>query len=209
MGERCMADFGNIEVDGFVKQREELEKLLMSNPAMEKKVQGLIKKVLMEVRRHLGEDATKAMDSDPRQAYKAVKTTVYRQILGGNVSILSKKRKGVKFSDYEPIRTLVPGQRGGNRKKRSDRSEYLLKYAGSDRGFVLRFIDGGTRDRGINFTPNENRKVDKWNKHPNTGFRGRIAPRNFFGTHSHSEMEQAAQNLLNLIDILIQEEFNK
>ena len=42
-----MADIsGAFEVDGLVKQREELERLLMSNPEMEKKVQGLIRKVL-------------------------------------------------------------------------------------------------------------------------------------------------------------------
>ena len=29
-----MAELGNIEVDGFVEQRKELEKLMMTNPAM-------------------------------------------------------------------------------------------------------------------------------------------------------------------------------
>ena len=37
------------EIDGFVQQQKELEALLMSNPAMEKKVQALIRKVLMQL----------------------------------------------------------------------------------------------------------------------------------------------------------------
>lgn len=196
----------NLEIDGLVKQREELEKLMMSNPDMEKKVQGLIRKVLMEVRKHMGDAAKSAMKSDPRQAYKAVKTAVYRQILGGSVSILNKKKPGVKFSDYEPVRTLRPGQRGGNRRTRSDRTRDLIKYAGSDRAFVLRFINQGTQDRGVDFTFVEGRKQTQTNKHPNTGNRGRIRARNFFGERSQREMENAANNLQRLIDELIKSE---
>ena len=55
MGEEYMADItGNIQVDGLVKQREELERLMMGNPQMEKRVQGLIRKVLMAARREIG-----------------------------------------------------------------------------------------------------------------------------------------------------------
>ena len=90
-----MADIsGAFQVDGIVRQREELERLLMSNPDMEKRVQGLIRKVLLEARRVISGDikASDAMKSDPRQAYKAVKSAVYKRILGGSVSILAKKR---------------------------------------------------------------------------------------------------------------------
>ena len=204
--ERYMANNENIEVDGLVEQRQELEKLMMSNPAMEKKMQGLIRKVLMEVRKHIGDAAKSEMKSDPRQAYKAVKTAVYRQILGGSVSILNKKKPGVKFSDYEPVRTLRTGQRGGNRRARSERTRDLVKYAGSDRGFVLRFLNAGTQDRGVDFTFMEGRKQTQTNKHPNTGNRGRIMPRNFFGERSRREMENAAGNLQRLIDELIKQE---
>jgi hypothetical protein len=195
MGEGYMADFGNIEVDGFVEQRKELEKLMMSNPAMEKKVQGLIRKVLMEVRKHVGDAAKASMKSDPRQAYKAVKTAVYRQILGGSVSILDKRKAGTKFSAYEPPRKLREGQRGGNRVPRSERTNDVMKYAGSDRAFVLRFINQGTQSRTAGTRGGRL-----------GGNRGRIAPRNFFGNRSHLEMEKAAENLTKLIDNLIQEE---
>lgn len=196
------------EIDGFVQQRKELEALLMSNPQMEKKVQGLIRKVLMQARKQIGEAASHAMKEDPRQAYKAVKTAVYRQILGGNASIYRKKRASKSGGSYEPERTLRPGQRGGNRKPRSGRTQQLQSYMGSDRGFILRFLEAGTPgNRNLrSFTHDENRKVDKWNKHPNTGYRGHIAPRNFFGTSSHQAMAKAAEQLTQLIDELIKKE---
>ena len=206
MVERCMADISNIETDGLVEQRKELEKLLMTNPDMEKKVQGLVRKVLMIVRANIGRAAQDVMKSDPRQAYRAVKTAVYRQILGGSVSILNRTRGGAKLSEYEPIRTLDPTKRGGNRKERSPRSNNLLKDYGADRAFVLRFLNAGTLDRDINFTFDESRRVTKWNRHPNTGNRGHIAARNFFGNRSHQEMEKAAENLVTLIDELIKQE---
>ena len=197
-----MAD--NFEIDGFVKQRKELEALMMSNPAMEQKVQKIIRTVLMTARRKISGEAKSAMKSDPRQAYKAVKTAVYRQILGGSVSILNKRRAGTKFSAYEPPRN--PSLRGGNRRTRSPRTNDLIHYAGPDRAFVLRFINEGTQNRVVDFAPNKSRKVDKWNKHPNTGFRGRIAPRNFFANSSHRYMQQAAEQLTSLIDELIKKE---
>ena len=202
-----MADLsGPFEVDGLVKQREDLERLLMSNPAMEKKVQGLIRKVLMAARREIGKSIP-FKDGDPRQAYKAVKTSVYRQILGGNVSILNK-RSAAKFSSYEPPRTLNPSKPGGNRRPRSQRTWNLVHYAGPDRGFVLRFLNAGTQARAVNFTYDENRVGTRWNKHPNTGYRGRIKPRNFFEPASHQALRKAADQLSHLIDDLIRQELS-
>lgn len=207
-----MAD--NIEIDGIVKQRQELEALMMSNPQMEKKVQGLIRKVLLAARRVVAKDAQGAMKSDPRQAYKAVKSAVYRQILGGSVSILNKRHG--KFDGYEPPRTLQPGQRGGNRRPRSQRTDNLMHYAGDSRAFVLRFLNAGTQERAISFASDPHRAqvrrgsqggdVSKYGKTNNTGRRGNIRPRNFFGTSSHTAMQKAASELTKLIDDLIKQE---
>lgn len=203
------------KIDGFVQQRKELEALLMSNPQMEKKVQGIIRKVLMQARKQIGEAAKQpnVMKSDPRKAYKAVKTAVYRQILGGNVSLYRKKRASGTGGNYEAPTTLRPGQRGGNRRPRSGRTKQLQSYMGSDRGFILRFLEAGTQERGINFTPDEAREnvhrgskggnLKKYGKTINTGTRGKIAPRNFFGTSSQRAMENAAQQLTQYIDDLI------
>ena len=204
----------NFQVDGLVKQREELEKLLMSNPAMEKKVQGLIRKVLLVARREVAKAAQQpsVMKNDPRKAYKAVKTAVYRQILGGSVSILNKRRGN--FATYEPPRTLQPGQRGGNRRPRSQRTENLMNYAGDSRAFVLRFLNAGTQVRSIMFTVDANRsKVNRgsqgghrYGNSINTGNRGSIKARNFFGSSSHQAMQRAAVELTALIDDLIKKE---
>jgi hypothetical protein len=177
---------------------------MMSNPAMEKKVQGLIRKVLMAARREIGKSIP-FKDGDPRQAYKAVKTSVYRQILGGNVSIL-KKKSAAKFSAYEPPRTLNPAKPGGNRKARSQRTWDLVHYAGPDRGFVLRFLNAGTQVRGVKFVYDEDRQATKWNRHPNTGNRGRIKSRGFFNSTSQRALNRAADQLVKLIDDLIKQE---
>lgn len=196
-----MAD--NFEIDGFVEQRKELEALMMSNPAMEKKVQKIIRTVLMTARRKISGDAKSAMKTDPRQAYKAVKTAVYRQILGGSVSILNKKKRGTQFSAYEPPRKLRPKQRGGNRRERSDRTKDLMHYAGPDRAFVLRFLNEGTQDRYSGYGRNS---VENTLSTGGRGFRGRIAPRNFFGPASHRAMRDAVDQLTSLIDELIKKE---
>lgn len=207
------------EVDGLVQQRKELESLLMSNPAMEKKVQKLIRKVLTAVRKSVGNAARQpnVMKSDPRQAYKAVKTTVYRQILGGSVSILRKKRASGGGGNYEPPHH--PSRRGGNRRERSPRTIDLQSYWGSDRGFILRFLEAGTQGRAIRFKIDSRREqvhrgsrggnVQKYGKTINTGYRGNIRVRNFFGRSSQQEMERAGENLTRYIDDLIKEEFEK
>ena len=185
----CMADItGQFEVDGIVKQREELERLMMSNPQMEKQVQKLIRKVLMQARKQVSNAAKGKMKADPRQAYKAVKTAVYRKILGGSVSILNKRRAGDSGS-YEPPRKLRSGQRGGNRLQRSSRTQQLMSYQGASRAFVLRFINQGTTKRETRY-----------------GNRGRIAARNFFSGSSQRAIQQAAAELDNLIDEMIKKE---
>ena len=191
-----MADIsGAFEVDGIVRQKQELESLLMSNPAMEKKVQGLIRKVLLAARRDVSKSAQDKMKSDPRQAYKAVKSAVYRRILGGNISILNKRKAG-KRGPVPPVvhqlETRVNSKgnhRGGNRMPRSRRTEDLLTYQGADRGFILRFLNAGTEGR-------ESR----------IGNRGSISARNFFENSSQKAMEKAAEQLETLIEDLIKQE---
>ena len=186
---------GAFEVDGIVRQKQELESLLMSNPEMEKKVQGLIRKVLLQARKQISGDIHGVIKNDPRQAYKAVKSAVYRRILGGNVSILNK-RKACKRGPVPPVvhqlETRVNSKgnhRGGNRMPRSRRTEDLLTYQGADRGFILRFLNAGTSDR-------ESR----------IGNRGSISARNFFENSSQKAMEQAAAQLDALIEDLIKKE---
>jgi hypothetical protein len=186
---------GTFEVDGLVRQKEALESLMMSNPEMEKRVQKLIRQVLLSARRVISNEAKYSIKSDPRQAYKAVKSAVYRRILGGNISILNKRRAGTR-GPVPPVvhqletRTNSKGNhRGGNRMPRSRRTEDLLTYQGADRGFILRFLNAGTETRTSRI-----------------GNRGSIGARGFFAKSSQRAMEKAAAQLDTLIEELIKKE---
>lgn len=205
------------ELEGFVEQRKELERLLMSNSDMEKKVQGLIRNALSVMRKAMTEAARQAMDADPRQASRAVRTMVYKRLLGGNVNILNKKRASGNVSSYVPTRTLRTKQVGGNRRTRSERTKNLESYYGADRGFILRFLNAGTQERGIKFTPDSAREsihrgsrggnLQKYGKTINTGRRGRIGSTDWFGKRSQAELEKAADLLTGYIDELIKQQF--
>ena len=200
---------GTIEIKGLSEFEAKLQKLKTDNPDFEKRLRGVIRKVLGEARANLRKNAASGlqMESDPRHAYKAVRYAVYKRLFGGQVNILNSHKAGTE-TGYRPARTLTPGQRGGNRRERKSRN--LDKYEGQDRGFILRWLNNGmtkTSPRVIQFTENDRRKVDKWNKHPNTGNRGAISARNWFGNASLQELQKVAGEMQELIDKVIKEEF--
>ena len=183
----------------IMEQQKALEAALSTNPKTQKTLQKLIRKVIMEARAKVVSAAERKMDHDPRHAAQAVRTAVYKKILGANINIFSS-RKAHGLNSYEPPRKGVSG-RGGNRRTRSGRTRQIMGYAPLDRGFILRWINDGTPGaRNIEFTPNDHRKVDKWNKHPNTGNRGNISARNFFRGAGEQALAQAADNLAGLIE---------
>ena len=190
-----------LEIDNtvIVEQKQILEQALSTNPKTQKALQKLIRKVILEARKSVSDAAENKMKNDPRGAAQAVRTSVYKKILGANINIFSS-RKAHGQNNYEPPRKGVSG-RGGNRRTRSPRTRQIMGYAPLDRGFILRWINDGTPGaRNIEFTPNDRRKVDKWNKHPNTGNRGNIAARNFFRGAGERALAQATDNLATLID---------
>ena len=195
--------------DVILEQQRVLEAALSTNPKTQKALQKLVRQVVMEARSTVVRAAGQAMEHDPRQASRAVRTAVYKKILGANINIFSSMHAHGTNS-YEPPRH--PSARGGNRRMRSARTQQIMSYAPLDRGFILRWVNGGmtkTNPRTINFTRNEKRKVDKWNKHPNTGSRGAIAPRNFFRGAGERALAQAADNLAVLIDNELMTMLNK
>lgn len=199
-----MADKGTIEITGLDERIKKIGSLSTKNPEMRRRINEVIRQAIAQVRKRLSSEAQSGlqMQSDPRKAYKAIRAAVYRRIFGGQVNILnSRKAHGMHL--YEPPRTLTAGQRGGNRTKRSQRTTELMSYQGADRGFILRFLNAGAQDRNIAFKTNDRRKVDRWNKHPNTGSRGAIAPRNWFGPRSQQELERAASQLDKMIDDIV------
>lgn len=162
----------------IVEQQKALEAALSTNPKTQSVLRRIIRKFIKDARKQVVAGIN-FKHGDPRGARNAVRTAVYKKVLGANINIFdSRKAHGV--NSYVPPRMGATG-RGGNRRKRSDRTMKIMSYAPLDRGFILRWLNEGTPgDRNIEFTHNERRKVDRWNKHPNTGNRGNIQTRNFF-----------------------------
>ena len=191
----------------IIEQKRVLETALSTNPKTEAVLRKLIRKEVIAARAKVV-SSIKFEGGDPRQTRRAVRTSVYKKILGANINIFdSRKRHG--WNNYEPPRKGVSG-RGGNRRTRSPRTRQIMGYAPLDRGFILRWINDGTPGaRNIEFTSNDRRKVDKWNKHPNTGNRGNISARNFFRGAGERALAQAADNLATLIDTELEAMLNK
>ena len=202
---------GAITIEGIDELNRKLEQMKTQGTGFEKRLREAIRKILGEARAELRKGAASGLDmkNDPRHAYKAVRYSVYKRIFGGQVNILQSRRAGSR-TNYEPERTLNASKRGGNRRARSNRTQDVMSYEGVDRGFILRFLNDGmtkTNPRTIRFTENDRRKVDQWNKHPNTGNRGAISARNWFGGASHRQLELAAGKMQELIDTIINDEF--
>lgn len=176
-----------VEIENNVR----LDLLLTHNREMDKKLNDLTKKVIRKARGELVKNARVGldMDSDPRSAYRAIKSTVYRRIKGGNVSILSKRRASSKRFPLPPTT-----------RTRSKRTEQLLSYYGADRGFILRFLNNGTQPRAVKGINGRRGFISQ----AASGNRGSISSRNWFGHASQAEMEKAAAELEKMIDELIQ-----
>ena len=186
---------------------DNLRAAMTTDPKMRKAIQEHIREALFEARR----DVMSAFpaEHDPREARRAIRTSVYDKVLGGNINILTGK-KAHGTNSYEPQRKLAPGQRGGNRRKRSERTKQIMSYAPLDRGFILRFVNSGTKTRVIGFrnTLKGNRtryenlvyRINRGDK-ARTGNRGAIAPRNWFMPSAESAMANAAANIAEMIAI--------
>lgn len=186
---------------------DNLRAAMTTDPKMRKAVQQHIREALFEARRDVM--AAFPAESDPREARRAIRTSVYDKVLGGNINILTGK-KAHGTNNYEPQRTLTPGQRGGNRRKRSERTKQIMSYAPLDRGFILRFVNSGTKTRVIGFRNTQKGNRSKYESRvtrisrgmkAGTGNRGSIAPRNWFMSSAESALGAAAQTIAELIEI--------
>ena len=179
----------NLEFDNAVvmRQKAALESMLVSNPDTAANIRKLISQEIAKARAAISQSAKGAMASDPRQAYKAVRRSVYKSILGGQVNIFNP-RGGASSSgsSFAKARKLDnhPHQRGGNRRKRSARTDQVDGYVGKDRGFILRFVNSGISK------PRQTRY----------GNRGVIPARNWLATSGQKDLEAAAERLSALID---------
>ena len=188
-------------------QEQNLRAAMSTDPKMRKVIQHHIREALFEARRDVM--AAFPAEHDPREARRAIRTSVYDKVLGGNINILTGK-KAHGTNSYEPQRTLVAGQRGGNRRKRSLRTQQIMSYAPLDRGFILRFVNSGTKTRVIGFRNTQKGNRSKYESRvtrisrgmkAGTGNRGSIAPRNWFMSSAESALGNAAANIAEMIEI--------
>ena len=177
-------DFDNAVV---MRQKAALESMLVSNPDTAANIRKLITQEIAKARAAISQSAKGAMASDPRQAYKAVRRSVYKSILGGQVNIFNPRggasSSGSSFAKARKLDSH-PHQRGGNRRKRSARTDQVDGYVGKDRGFILRFVNSGISK------PRQTRY----------GNRGVIPARNWLATSGQKDLEAAAERLSALID---------
>ena len=189
-------------------QMHALQACMTVDSEMGKRLRELIFQELKRVRYDIAR-GLKFANGDPRGTRGAVKRYIASKYLGGVVSILDGKASGSRNS-YEAPRKLRPGQRGGNRTLRSQRTDDILHYGPDERSFVLRFINSGTNPRYANG------RNGKWDKRGGTRtffklqeqgdyYRGSIAPRNFMNTLGNPSMQRAVENLSKMVD----EEFDK
>ena len=92
----------------------------------------------------------------------------------------------------------------------SERTKQIMSYSPLDRGFILRFVNSGTKTRVIGFrnTVKANRgryeravtRIHSGDKF-RTGNRGSIAARNWFMQSAESSLGNAAQNIADMIAI--------
>ena len=181
-----------ITVTGIEQYQEALKKMQTDNPATKKALQAIIRRAISAARKRVITDAKDVLENDPRNAYKAVRNSVYKQILGGQINILSSRKRGAPTRYQKPRKEREANARGGNRRPRSERTMQIDSYEGVDRGFILRFQNAGTVERETRF-----------------GKRGSLSARHWFGRSSAFQLDTAASQVAEEIERMLQQEFNQ
>ena len=188
---------------------DNLKAAMSTDPKMRKVIQQHIREALWEARREMI-NSINFVNGDPRQSLRAIRNSVYEKILGGQINIKKSKSDHGGGSSYMPPRTLTPGQRGGNRRPRSERTEQINRGSPLDRGWVLNILNKGTKTRVIGFrnTVKANRsayekrvtRISRGEK-AHTGNRGSIAARNWFMPAAENALSMAMQRISEMIEI--------
>lgn len=161
-------------MDAVKQHVQDLGKMLTGrDDPMYIKLRAIVRKEIKAARGRVAKDVRASMSNDPRAAYRAVRHTIYKSVLGGTLNILAPRRAGAPVP-FNKVRKLDanPHQRGGNRTPIDDNTKRLNEYFGKDRGFILRFLNSGTDMREIKSSPH----------HRFGGKRGSIRARNMFST---------------------------
>ena len=188
---------------------DNLKAAMTTNPKLRKAIQQHIREALFAARKEMMNSANIA-NGDPRQSLRAIRTSVYEKILGGQINIKKSKSEHGGGNSYTPPRKLVPGQRGGNRRPRSQRTEQINSGSPLDRGWILNILNKGTKTRVIGFrntvkanrTRYDNRvyRIGRGDT-SRTGNRGSIAARNWFMPAAEKALSMAMQRISEMIEI--------
>ena len=73
----------NMEVTGLDELSKKLDRLQAHDSQMEERITKIIREAIKAARSMVTQDAKGAVGNDPRHAYKAVRSMVYKRILGG------------------------------------------------------------------------------------------------------------------------------
>lgn len=174
----------------ILEQQRALEAALSTSPKAQTVLRKIIRKYVMEARAQVV-SGIHFKNGDPRGAARAVRTAVYKKVLGANINIFNS-RKAHGSNSYDPPRKLRQGQRGGNRIPRGRITDRMMNYAPQDRGMILRWQNDGTGGRESRY-----------------GNRGAIAARNFFRPLGDRAMGQMRDNLAKVIEAEMQALINE
>ena len=86
-----------------LEQQKVLEAALSTNPKPQQALQGLIRKAISQARAEVVRSVSASIADDPRHAARAVRTAVYKKILGANINIYNSRKAGAPTS-YDPPR---------------------------------------------------------------------------------------------------------
>lgn len=194
---------GDVTITGADETVEFLNSIITTDARMEKAIRRLIKGALKQARSNVSKDVRSYMSHDPRGAYKAVKHAVYKKLFGGYVSILQKTKKGAPTNYVKPRMGNIH-RRGGNKWGRSKETERMESYGGSDRGFVLRFLNSGAMGREIHSYTDKQGNYQRIKKTS----RGSIADTGLFSHTAPWQVDAAASLVSEAIEELIEMKSN-
>lgn len=155
--------------------------------------------VLQQARKDVVAEISSELQNDPRHAASAVRRILYKKVLGGNLNILRKRRAGSR------------GAVGTSSRGRLERTEQIMGYKGSDRGFILRFVNSGTSARvATHMNAHRIKRSERvsWYtyKSGQIGGRGELLGKNFFGPASTAAINEAVPLLAKEFERIIAEQ---
>lgn len=192
--------------------RKHLEAMLTTNPDVRQALQDLISEEIAKARGRLAEDMKKTMPGSTHESWRAVRRVVYEKVFGGNLNILNMKRGTAQWKVRQKTRKVDqnPRMRGGNRRRRSSRTIQIDGYEGKARGFILRFVEDGTKQRFIGGRNTYKTNIEYLDRiERGTGNRGRITARHLFAQYGDVELNMAAKVISDMIDVELEKAYNK